>query len=114
MSLMRHGDYVARVTYDETIDGFFGEVVNTSDIITFYGSSTEELRREMALSIEAHLDACRTKGVEPSRPYSGKFNVRLTPAEHAQIAAAAAAAGMSMNSWVAEMLAEAAERELAE
>ena len=111
---MRHGDHIARVTYDEAIDRFFGEVVNTSDVITFYGGSTEELRREMAASIEAHRDACRMKGVEPSRPYSGKFNLRLSPAEHAQIAAAAAAAGKSMNSWVAEMLAEAAERELAE
>jgi predicted HicB family RNase H-like nuclease len=114
MSLMRHGDYVARVTYDETIDRFFGEVVNTRDVITFYGQSTEELHREMATSVEAHLEACRERGVEPSRPYSGKFNVRLSPAEHARIVTAAAAAGESMNSWVAQILAQAAERELAE
>jgi predicted HicB family RNase H-like nuclease len=114
MSLMRHGDYVARVTYDETIDRFFGEVINMQDVITFYGRSTEELHREMVASIDAHLEACRVRGVEPSRPYSGKFNVRLPPTEHARIAAAAAAAGQSMNSWVAQRLAQAAERELAE
>ena len=68
----------------------------------------------MATSIEVHLEACRAKGVEPGRPYSGKFNVRLSPAEHAQIAGAAAAAGKSMNAWIAETLAEAAERALAE
>lgn len=114
MTLMRHGDYIARVVYDETIDAFFGEVINTSDVITFYGRSVEELRREMAESIEAHLDACRAKGVEPSRPYSGRFNLRLPPDEHARVAAAAAAAGKSMNVWIAERLAEAAERELTE
>lgn len=114
MSLMRHGDYVARVTYDETIDRFFGEVVNTKDVITFYGQSTEELRREMAASIETHLEACKKRGFEPSQPYSGRFNVRLSPAEHARIVAAAAVAGQSMNRWVAEILAQAAERELAE
>lgn len=113
MTVMRHGDYVARITYDEEIDSFFGEVINTSDVITFYGQSIEELRREMAISIEAHLEACRIKGVEPSRPYSGKFNLRLSPADHARVAAAAAAAGKSMNTWVAEALSEAAERELA-
>ena len=74
MTLMRHGDYVARVTYDEEIDSFFGEVINTSDVITFYGRSVEELKREMATSIEVLLEACRAKGVEPSRPYSGRFN----------------------------------------
>ena len=114
MTLMRHGDYVARVTYDEEIDSFFGEVINTSDAITFYGRSVEDLKREMANSIEVHLEACRAKGVEPSRPYSGKFNVRLLPAEHARIAGAAAASGKSMNAWIAEFLAAAAERTLAE
>lgn len=114
MTLMRHADYVARIAYDEKIDGFFGEVINTSDVITFYGRSVEELKRELATSIEAHLEACRARGIEPSRPYSGKFNVRLSPAEHAQIAGAAAAAGKSMNAWIAETLAEAAERALTE
>ena len=114
MTLMRRGDHVARITYDEAIDSFFGEVVNTSDVITFYGRSVEELKREMATSIEVHLEGCRAKGVAPSRPYSGKFNFRLSPAEHALIAGAAAAAGKSMNAWIAETLAEAAERALAE
>jgi predicted HicB family RNase H-like nuclease len=114
MTLMRHDDYIARVTYDEGIDSFFGEVINTSDVITFYGRSVEELKRELATSIEVHLEACHARGVKPSRPYSGKFNVRLSPAQHAQIAGAAAAAGKSMNAWIADTLAEAAERALAE
>ena len=112
MSLLRHGDYVARVGYDPEIDKFFGEVINTADVITFYGASVAELHREMAASIEAHLNACRAAGVEPGRPYSGRFQLRLDPAEHARVAAAAAAAGKSMNAWVAEALARAAEREL--
>jgi predicted HicB family RNase H-like nuclease len=89
-------------------------VINTSDVITFYDRSVEDLKREMATSIEVHLEACRAKGIKPSRPYGGKFNLRLSPAEHARIAGAAAAAGKSMNSWVAETLAKAAERMLAE
>jgi predicted HicB family RNase H-like nuclease len=107
---MRHGDYIARITYNEEIDSFFGEVINTNDVITFSGRSGEELRRELAASIEAHLEACRIKGVEPSRPYSGRFNLRISPAVHARVAAAA---GKSMNAWVAEALSEAAERQLA-
>ena len=38
MTLMRHGEYVARVTYDEEIDSFFGEVINTSDVITSHAA----------------------------------------------------------------------------
>ena len=112
MSLIRHGDYLARVVYDEDEDAFFGEVINTADVITFYGRSVDELHREMAASIEALLEACQAKGIEPSRPYSGRFNVRLSPDEHARVAAAAAATGKSMNAWIAEALAEAADREI--
>jgi predicted HicB family RNase H-like nuclease len=110
MNLMRRGNYVARIAYGEEIDSFLGEVINTSDVITFYGRSVEELKRELASSIEVHLEPCRAKGVEPSRPH----NVRLSPDEHARVAAAASATGKSMNAWIAEALAEAAERALAE
>ena len=114
MALLRHGDYLARVSYDPEIDRFFGEVINTADVITFYGASVDELRREMAASVEAHLEACRAAGVTPGRPYSGRFQLRLDPAEHARVAAAAAAAGKSMNAWIAEALARAADRALEE
>ena len=38
---------------------------------------------------------------------------QFPPDDHARVAAAAAAAGKSMNTWVAEALGKAAERELA-
>ena len=88
MALLRHGDYVARITYDPESESFFGEVINTRDVITFYGTGIEELKREFATSVEVYLDLCREKGLEPSRPYSGKFNLRLDPQAHAEVAAA--------------------------
>lgn len=113
MSLLRHGDHVARVTYDPESESFFGEVINTRDVITFYGAGIEELKRELARSVEEYLAMCREKGLEPSKPYSGRFNLRLDPQTHAEVAAAAAARGKSMNAWAAEVLGAAAERDLA-
>lgn len=66
--MMTHGDYLARVTYDEAIDSFFGEVINTADVITFYGRSVEELKEELATSIEVLAEGCRTRGVAPTGP----------------------------------------------
>ena len=71
MGIIEYGDYIARLEYDTEIGKFFGEVVNTADVITFYGASVEELEREFATSIEAHLAFCRKKGVEPGRPFPG-------------------------------------------
>ncbi|PJR15067.1 toxin-antitoxin system HicB family antitoxin [Sinorhizobium meliloti] len=51
---------------------------------------------------------CREKGIEPRRKFSGKFNVRLTPDEHAAAVIAAAAAGKSLNEWIVGTIREAA------
>jgi predicted HicB family RNase H-like nuclease len=56
--------------------------------------------------LEVIFEVCKEQGFEPYKKYSGKFNLRLTPAVHAEIATRAAAAGKSLNQWVAEMLEE--------
>jgi predicted HicB family RNase H-like nuclease len=48
-------------------------------------------------------------GIEPRRKFSGKFNVRLDPNDHAAAVIAAAAAGKSLNEWIAGTIREAAE-----
>jgi len=63
---MKHGNYVATIDYDPDLGKFFGEVINISDVVTFYGSSVAELRREFARSINAHLAYCKKKGIQPS------------------------------------------------
>jgi len=48
------------------------------------------------------------KGKDPNKPYSGKFNLRLSPQLHSEIAAAAAKTGKSLNQWVVDELEKAA------
>ncbi len=65
---MEYKGYVANIKYDDELESFFGQVVNTLDVITFYGKSVDELKREFALSVEAHLAFCAEEGIEPSPP----------------------------------------------
>jgi predicted HicB family RNase H-like nuclease len=109
MTSMRHEDYVAAIDYDEELGLFVGHVVNLSSPITFMGGSVEELRREFATSVETHPAVCRERGITPEKPYSGRFNVRIDPAAHRRVAAAAAKAGNSLNAWAAETLTKAAD-----
>jgi predicted HicB family RNase H-like nuclease len=111
-NLMKHGGYIASIEFDPEIGTFAGQLINTSDVITFYGSSVAELRREFANSIKAHVAFCKRKGISPSRPYSGKFNVRMAPEVHASVFAASHLTGKSMNAWVEETLRREAERVL--
>ncbi|MBU0567835.1 type II toxin-antitoxin system HicB family antitoxin [bacterium] len=78
MNTMKYKDYIARIDYDPDIKLFCGTVINATPN-TFYGPSVEELEREFACTMEEYFKFCREKGIEPKRPYSEKFNLRITP-----------------------------------
>ena len=104
MSMMTYKEYYGVVEYDPEADIFHGEVINLSDVITFQGRSIDELKQALEGSVEDYLEFCAEKGKKPEKPYSGRFNVRLEPELHQRIAMEAAAAGKSLNGWVAEKL----------
>jgi predicted HicB family RNase H-like nuclease len=60
---IKHAGYIARIEYDPQIGEFFGQVTNTPDVITFYGSSISESRLELANSIRAHIAFCKRRGI---------------------------------------------------
>lgn len=106
---MKHGNYIAKITYDPDEDSFYGYVVNIPSHIDFYGRTPDQLREEFANSVKVYNDACEEQGVEPDKGYSGKFNLRLDPALHASAATNAAVEGLSLNSWVIEAIKEKAD-----
>ncbi len=106
MTTMKHGPYVATIEYDAEIGSFFGEVVNTSDTITFYGRSVDALQKEFARSIDAHNDFCARHGIDPGKAYSGRVPLRISTELHRKLDADAALHGMSLNAYIGRKLAE--------
>ncbi len=107
--MIEYKGYHGAVEFDPELDKFHGRLVNTRSVISFYGSSVEELREEMAASVDTYLEVCEEKGIDPDRPYSGKFMLRIAPELHRDMALAAASEGKSMNEWVSERLSETIE-----
>ena len=98
--MIEYGGYTGIFEFDPSIDAFHGRVVGLQDVVTFEGTSIEELRREMKESIEDYLALCEEVGKDPERPYRGEFLVRTTPDVHRAVATAAEAEGVSLNAWV--------------
>ena len=107
MSILTYKGYQGRFEYDPDADIFHGQVINLSDIITFQGRSIDELKTAIADSVEDYLEFCAEEGKTPEKPYSGRFNVRLSPQVHQRIALKAARDGVSLNNWVASTLSKA-------
>ena len=64
MNVMTYKGYEALVQYDEDAEIFHGEVMNLRDVITFQGSSAEELKQAFANSVEDYLAFCQERGEE--------------------------------------------------
>jgi predicted HicB family RNase H-like nuclease len=96
--------YAGIVEYDDHGRVFTGEVVGLRDVITFQGRTPEELEGSFHESIDYYLEMCARDGVAPDRPFSGRFNVRISPETHRKIAEAAAREKKSLNQWVADRI----------
>ena len=107
-NVMTIDSYQAVVSYDPELEMFRGEFVGLNGGADFYAKDTKGLKREGAISLKVFLDACAEDGVEPRKPYSGKFVLRLDPKTHEAATIAATAEGKSLNQWAAKTIREAA------
>ncbi|MBD2147166.1 type II toxin-antitoxin system HicB family antitoxin [Anabaena aphanizomenioides LEGE 00250] len=103
---MKYKGYEAVVEFDDQAAIFHGEVINIRDVITFQGSSVEELKKAFQDSVDDYLAFCKQRGEEPDKPFSGKFVVRINPQLHKTIAIKARQEGKSLNSWIEQRLSE--------
>jgi predicted HicB family RNase H-like nuclease len=107
---MKYKGYTAHIEIDETEDILFGKVLDIKDVITFKGSTVEELKQEFYNSVDNYLEWCAELNEKPDRPFSGKLPFRTTPQRHRQIYLAAKKANKSINTWMDDILAKEAEK----
>ena len=94
----------AVIRYDPEAGAFRGEFINLNGGADFYADSVSALKTEGAESLRTFLAVCAEEGIEPLKHYSGKFQLRLPEALHAQVTEAAAALGVSLNQFVQRSL----------
>jgi predicted HicB family RNase H-like nuclease len=110
---MTYNGYTAKIEYDAECNCFLGEVLDLNDIITFSGSTPDELKQALKDSIEAYVEYCKETGEAPEKPFSGKFSVRIEPELHKAVSRYAALTGKSVNAFVSDALTVATEQRVA-
>ena len=104
MNVMELNGYKAKIEYDSELDQFRGEILGLNGSADFYGKSSNELRKEFKNSLRIFLEVCEQNGISPTKEFSGKFNLRINPKLHSEIAAKAIGENKSINQWVSETL----------
>lgn len=83
------------------------------DHIYFGGATVKQLKKHMKEAIEGHIKNCKSLGIEPEKPYSGRITFRTTAKKHALFVEAAFQSGnRSLNEWMEKVLVHEAEKKL--
>jgi len=106
MNNISYKNYVARIEPDLEDGILVGRVINTRDIIGFHGNTIAEAIESFHSVIDEYLEDCKRKGVDPNKPCSGRFNLRIPPLLHSELSVAAAKAGKSLNQWATDALSQ--------
>ena len=101
---MEYKGYVGSVEFSEHDGVFFGQVMGIRGLISYEGTTAEELINDFHGAVDDYLELCRAQGVEPERAYKGSFNVRISPELHRKAAICAASRNISLNSLVEQSL----------
>lgn len=102
--MLKYKGYSGYVVYDDEARLFHGEVAGLRAVITFQGSSVDEIEQAFKDSIDDYLDWCKVRCKEPERPHSGKINLRMPPDLYVRVVVEAAQQGMSINSYILKRL----------
>jgi predicted HicB family RNase H-like nuclease len=103
---MNYKGYEAIVEYDDVDKLFVGRVINTRDVIAFDGLSVGELEASFFAAVDEYLKDCDRLDKDPDKPFSGRFNLRISPDLHRQVVICAEQEGVSLNAFVEKTLAQ--------
>jgi predicted HicB family RNase H-like nuclease len=97
---MKYRGYTGSVEYHADERLFYGRVDGITDLVSFQGDTVESLEADFRAGIDDYLAFCEERGVEPQRPCSGRFVLRVSPELHRDAAIAARTQRESLNTWI--------------
>ena len=97
---MKYEGFIGSVHFAAEDRVFYGKVEGVNDLITFEGSTVNELEEGFKYMVDEHIKDCTTKNIPLERSYKGNLNIRLSPELHKKVAYKAALRGVSLNQYI--------------
>lgn len=99
--------YDAQVEFDSEDRIFFGRIANIRDIITFHGTSVDELVTAFEEAVDDYFEVCAELGQTPNLPANIQLVVNVSAEFHHALATAAEQSGLTLGQWTSKTLAQA-------
>ena len=98
--ILSHRNYSGSIEVSLDDGCLHGEILFINDLVSYESETVGGLQTAFEEAVDLYLDKCRRDGLEPDKPCSGTFNVRLSPELHRHASVAAARKGQSLNDFV--------------
>lgn len=99
-TMLKYKGYTGYVVYDDEARIFHGEIAAIRTVITFQGTTVDEIEQAFKDSIDDYLEWCVERNKTPEKPHSGKFNLRMPADIYVKVVVNAAHEGLSINSYI--------------
>lgn len=102
-NIMQYKGYVGSVEFSENDNVLFGKVQGIRSLISYEGTTVQELLDDFHGAVDDYLALCAEEGIEPEVPYKGSVNIRFKkPDTHRRAAIYALTHDQSLNSFIDE------------
>lgn len=107
---LNHKGYVGSCEVSFEDGCLHGQIMFIDDLITFEGTTPDELQQSFAAEVDRYLAYCAKTGKPANKPYSGSFNVRVGPELHRKAAMEAYRMNLGLNEYITKAVKESIER----
>lgn len=96
-NILKYKGFIGSVNFSAEDRAFYGKIEGVNDLVTFEGTTVDELEEAFKYMVEEHIQDCEQEGKPAEKSYKGSFNVRISPDLHRQAAQIASIQGITLN-----------------
>lgn len=101
---MIYKGYTGSIEWSEPDNLFYGKILGIKSLVLYDGETLKDLKKDFHKAVDFFLDSCIEEGIKPEKPFSGSFNVRISPKIHQLAVEEAYEKDTSLNSIVSAAL----------
>lgn len=94
---MKYNGFDGSMEFSMEDECLYGEILFIQDLVMYHAETVSKLKEAFIEAVDQYLADCKELNKEPCKPFSGSFNVRISPETHKELSIKAKAKGVSLN-----------------
>ena len=98
--IMTYNGFIGSVHFSSEDRVFFGKIEGINDLVTFEGTTVDELEESFHYMVDEHIKDCKESKLPVEKSYKGSLNIRMPSELHRKASYQATLLGISLNEFI--------------